>query len=78
METMRLLLPLCTAVFVAGCAQSPAYNSLGYGDYVALTCDRLGEEAVRLMRAGAADYMTKTNFKPDTFERGVYHAFKTA
>ena len=28
-------------------------QSLGYGDYVALSCDQLGQETVNLMRAAA-------------------------
>jgi hypothetical protein len=34
-------------------------SSLGYGDYVALSCDKLGEEAVRLMRQSTdnSDYL---------------------
>lgn len=34
---------------LAGCAITER-SSLGYGDYVALSCDQLGQEAVRLMR----------------------------
>jgi hypothetical protein len=33
-----------------GCAISPERQALGYGDYVALSCDQLGQEALRLMR----------------------------
>ncbi len=34
-------------------------SSLGYGDYVALSCDELGQEAVRLMRESMdrSDYL---------------------
>lgn len=35
---------------IGGCAASTDRQSLGYGDYVAFSCDQLGEEAVRLMR----------------------------
>ena len=49
-DVMKGMLALSAVVFLGACAQSPEYNSLGYGDYVALTCDRLGEQAVRLMR----------------------------
>ena len=35
---------------LGGCSVVTERNSLGYGDYVALSCDELGEEAVRLMR----------------------------
>jgi hypothetical protein len=36
-----------------GCAISTERQSLGYGDYVALSCDQLGQETVNLMRAAA-------------------------
>ncbi len=35
---------------LAGCAINTERSSLGYGDYVMLSCDQLGHEAVRLMR----------------------------
>ena len=38
---------------LAGCAVDTERQSLGYGDYVALSCDRLGQETVNLMRAAA-------------------------
>jgi hypothetical protein len=47
---MRLPTILALMLAGSGCAQSPEYSSLGYGDYVALNCERLGQEAVRLMR----------------------------
>ena len=40
-------------VTLAGCALETERQSLGYGDYVALSCDRLGQETVNLMRAAA-------------------------
>jgi hypothetical protein len=40
-------------IVVAGCAITTERSSLGYGDYVALSCDQLGQEAVRLMREAA-------------------------
>ena len=40
-------------VALAGCAIETERQSLGYGDYVALSCDRLGQETVNLMRAAA-------------------------
>ena len=40
-------------VILAGCAVETERQSLGYGDYVALSCDRLGQETVNLMRAAA-------------------------
>jgi hypothetical protein len=33
-----------------GCGISTERQALGYGDYVALSCDQLGQEALRLMR----------------------------
>jgi hypothetical protein len=35
---------------LGGCSVVTERSSLGYGDYVVLSCDELGEEAVRLMR----------------------------
>jgi len=35
---------------VGGCAITAERSSLGYSDFVALNCDQLGQEAVRLMR----------------------------
>ena len=40
-------------VALAGCALETERQSLGYVDYVALTCDQLGQETVNLMRAAA-------------------------
>ena len=40
-------------VALAGCAVDTERQSLGYGDYVALSCDRLGQETANLMRAAA-------------------------
>ena len=40
-------------VALAGCAVDTERQSLGYGDYVALSCDQLGQETVNLMRAAA-------------------------
>ena len=45
------ILGLCLAV--GGCAISTERQSLGYGDYVALSCDELAQESVTLMRAAA-------------------------
>jgi hypothetical protein len=46
-----VIIGLCLAL--AGCALETERQSLGYGDYVALSCDRLGQETVNLMRAAA-------------------------
>ena len=48
MRAASALVTLC--FFLCGCAGYTERQSLGYGDYVAFTCDQLGEEAVRLMR----------------------------
>ncbi len=40
-------------ILLGGCAGYTERQSLGYGDYVAFTCDQLGQEAVRLMRQTA-------------------------
>jgi hypothetical protein len=37
-------------ILLGGCAGYTERQSLSYGDYVAFTCDQLGQEAVRLMR----------------------------
>jgi hypothetical protein len=39
---------LCLAA--GGCSAYTERQSLGYGDYVAFSCDELGQEALRLMR----------------------------
>ena len=39
---------LCLAI--GGCSAYTERQSLGYGDYVAFSCDELGQEALRLMR----------------------------
>jgi hypothetical protein len=45
------IIGLCVAL--VGCAVDTERQSLGYGDYVALSCDQLGQETVNLMRAAA-------------------------
>jgi hypothetical protein len=40
-------------VAVSGCAVDTERQQLGYGDYVGLSCDQLGQEAIRLMRKAA-------------------------
>ena len=49
---------------LVGCAAETERQSLGYGDYVALSCDRLGQETVNLMRA-AADRSTHDQARRD-------------
>jgi hypothetical protein len=44
---------LVVCFLIGGCAITTERTSLGYGDYVALSCDQLGQEAVRLMREAA-------------------------
>ena len=41
------------SLLLGGCAATSERQSLGYGDYVGFSCDQLGQEAVRLMRATA-------------------------
>jgi hypothetical protein len=51
MPSMRPALPtFALLVLLGGCSVVTDRSSLGYGDYVALSCDELGQEAVRLMR----------------------------
>ena len=51
MRTSLNSLILC--VVLGGCAIDSERHSLGYGDYLAMSCDQLGQEAVRLMREAA-------------------------
>lgn len=51
MRAQLALVPLC--LLLGGCAGYTERQSLGYGDYVAFSCDQLGDEAVRLMRQTA-------------------------
>lgn len=44
---------LAVSLIGGGCAVSTDRQSLGYGDYVAYSCEQLGEEALRLMRQAA-------------------------
>jgi hypothetical protein len=48
MRAAAALVTFCT--LLGGCAGYPERQSLGYGDYVAFSCEQLGQEAVRLMR----------------------------
>jgi DNA-binding response OmpR family regulator len=45
---------------------------------ILLTGDNREEVDLAAMENGAADFMTKHDFKPDTFERTVDYAIKTA
>ena len=49
---MRLHFIILVAIplAVSGCAVTTERSSLGYGDYVALDCDQLGDQALLLMR----------------------------
>jgi hypothetical protein len=51
MRAASVFVTLC--FLLGGCAGYTERQSLGYGDYVAYSCDQLGEEAVRLMRETA-------------------------
>ena len=50
---LALITRVGLCVTLAGCALETERQSLGYGDYVALSCDQLGQETVNLMRAAA-------------------------
>jgi hypothetical protein len=51
MSSMRpVVLMSILLVALGGCSVITDRSSLGRGDYVALSCDQLGQEAVRLMR----------------------------
>lgn len=51
---MRVAAALFTScILLGGCAGNTARQSLGYGDYLAFSCNQLGEEAVHLMRQTA-------------------------
>ena len=48
----------CYAMFVfcvaiSGCTVNTERQQLGYGDYISLSCEQLGQEALRLMRQAA-------------------------
>jgi hypothetical protein len=62
---MRLQLTILSALCfsLAGCAIETQRSSLGYGDYVALNCEQLGQEAVRLMREASdrSEYFLQNN-----------------
>ncbi len=51
MRTVLVLFAVC--LLLGGCASTSERQSLGYGDYVAFSCEQLGQEAVRLMRQTA-------------------------
>jgi len=46
---MRLAPTLILLLALGGCSVTTERSSLGRGDCVALSCDQLGEEALRLM-----------------------------
>jgi hypothetical protein len=50
-RTTSAILALCLAL--GGCAVSTEPQRLGYGDYVALSCNQLAQEALHLMREAA-------------------------
>lgn len=45
---------------------------------ILLTGDTREETDIAAMESGAADFITKSDFKPETFERAVDYAIKTA
>jgi len=50
-RTAAGMLAFCFAL--GGCSVITERSTLGYGDYVTMNCDQLGQEAVRLMREAA-------------------------
>ena len=48
MRTTSAISAFCLAL--GGCAVTTERKALGYGDYVALSCDQLAQEALHLMR----------------------------
>jgi hypothetical protein len=46
LRTVLLLVPLC--LIADGCASDTQRHSLGYGDYLAMSCDQLRQETSRL------------------------------
>ena len=48
---LRGLAGILLGLAMAGCATDTGRNALGYGDYAGYTCEQLGQEAIRLMRA---------------------------
>ena len=49
----RILLLIAMTMGLGACAADTGRQGLGYGDYSGYSCEQLGEEAVRLMRAMA-------------------------
>jgi hypothetical protein len=50
-RTASAIISVCLAL--GGCEVSTRPQALGYGDYVALSCDELAQEALYLMREAA-------------------------
>jgi hypothetical protein len=50
---LRAIAGILLGLAMSGCATDTGRNALGYGDYAGYTCEQLGQEAVRLMRATA-------------------------
>lgn len=50
-SAFKTIVGLC--VLLGGCSTSTEQRSLGYGDYLAMSCDQLGDEALRLTSEAA-------------------------
>lgn len=48
---LRAIAGILLGLAMSGCATDTGRNALGYGDYAGYTCEQLGQEAIRLMRA---------------------------
>ena len=48
---LRAIPAILMGLALGGCATDTGRNGLGYGDYAGYTCEQLGQEAIRLMRA---------------------------
>jgi hypothetical protein len=48
---LRAIAAIVVGLALSGCATDSGRNALGYGDYAGYTCEQLGQEAIRLMRA---------------------------
>ena len=48
---LRATAGIVVATALSACATDTGRQALGYGDYAGYTCEQLGQEAVRLMRA---------------------------
>jgi hypothetical protein len=63
-----------------GCSVSTDRRALGYGDYVALNCDQLAQEAISLMRDAAdrSDHLLQNDRDRRSTALGQLKAVKQA